>query len=67
MKYVEWKEQFSVGRELMDWQHKTIIKLINKLIEAKNQDCEPEVISDAFSELTEYTNEHFGNEERLPL
>jgi len=61
---IKWHDHFSVGSELIDSQHKTLIASINKLYSAfKNNNYN--AIGDILNELKNYTIFHFGTEEHL--
>ncbi len=65
MDYISWKEEYSVGNEMLDNQHKKIFALINKLYEAfmnKTEKIDGEKI---MLELVDYSKTHFGQEEQL--
>jgi hemerythrin len=62
---IVWSDQYSVGVEKIDAQHKQIIDMINLLQDAlakKNASAE---IKQVLVSLAEYANTHFGYEERL--
>jgi hemerythrin-like metal-binding protein len=53
-----WKEEYSVGNDLLDAQHRRLIELVNRV------DGE-ESLDDILAELERYAEEHFRDEERL--
>jgi len=59
-----WNDAYSVGIELIDNQHKELIKLINKLYRLY-LNRETENIFEIISALKDYTHYHFGTEEKL--
>ena len=63
--YVEWKDEYSVGIESIDRQHKKLIALINNLQTAVNYSAGAEFEQEALDELVDYTKTHFGYEEEL--
>ena len=65
MEKIIWNNSFSVGVQELDKQHKKLINLINNLIEMKDAKVDSEIISDALTEMTKYTLEHFEAEEKL--
>ena len=65
MEKIVWDNNYSVGVQNLDEQHKRIIEIINKLIGAKDATVDSEIISDALSEMTKYASEHFETEEKL--
>ena len=63
--YVEWKDEYSVGIDSIDRQHKKLIALINSLQTAVNYSAGAEYEQEALDELVDYTKTHFGYEEEL--
>lgn len=63
--YVEWKDEYSVGIESIDRQHKKLIGLINSLQTAVNYSAGAEFEREALDELVDYTRTHFSYEEDL--
>ena len=65
MEKIMWNNNFSVGVQNLDEQHKKIIKILNKLIEMNDTTVDSEIISDTLTEMTKYASEHFEAEEKL--
>ena len=63
--YVEWKDEYSVGIESIDRQHKKLLSLINQLQTAVDYSTGDEFERDALDELVDYTKTHFSYEEGL--
>ncbi len=63
--YVEWKDEYSVGIESIDRQHKKLVALINSLQTAVNYSAGAEYEQEALDALVDYTRTHFGYEEEL--
>ena len=63
MKKIEWSKNLSVGIELIDDQHKMLIKHLNDLSEAIDNTQGPKVIGKTLNFLIDYTNFHFSTEE----
>ena len=58
-----WDDRWSIGDELIDSQHKELVKLVNELvISCDNKKAD---ISAALSFLVQYTITHFDDEEKL--
>lgn len=61
-----WNENFNTGHELIDEQHRTLVKLLNELartlVEQKYS-----VVNSSFDELEAYANMHFADEEAVWL
>lgn len=63
--YVEWKDEYSVGIESIDQQHRKLIGLINSLQTAVNYSAGADFEREALDELVDYTKTHFSYEESL--
>ncbi len=67
---ITWKEEYSVGYEKFDEQHKKLINILNEIEPLlRNEDLSDEElyveISDILTELLDYTDYHFESEEKL--
>jgi len=56
-------EEYSVGINIIDQQHKILVDLINRLSDAINTEAASLIITSLFQELTDYTKLHFKTEE----
>lgn len=65
VKRYEWDESWETGNQLIDSQHKEFIRRINNLLEACSLGKGRDEIFSAAQFLTEYTDKHFGDEEKL--
>ncbi len=63
--YVEWKDEYSVGLDSIDLQHKKLLSLINQLQTAVDYSTGQEFEREALDELVNYTKTHFAFEEGL--
>jgi hemerythrin len=63
--YVEWKDEYSVGIESIDQQHKKLLGLINQLQTAVDYSTSDEFEREALDDLVDYTKTHFTYEEGL--
>jgi len=63
--YIEWKDEYSVGIDSIDQQHRKLINLINQLSTAVDYSTGEEFEREALAELVEYTKTHFVYEEGL--
>ena len=61
--YLQWKDEYSVGIESIDQQHKKLINLINQLQTAVKYSTGEEFEREALNELVDYTKTHFSYEE----
>ncbi len=62
---IKWHDHFSVNSELIDSQHKQLIRMINELYTAFKSIDRQEAIAAIIIELKAYTVFHFQTEERL--
>lgn len=65
MELIDWKDDYLVHIGEIDEQHKRLVNIINKLIEAMDEGQGCEMLETVFKELIEYTQTHFANEENL--
>ena len=63
MEKVCWKDEYSVGVEKFDHQHRHLFEITNKLIEHLVVSRNPMVVSDTLKEMINYAREHFADEE----
>ena len=63
--YLEWKDEYSVGIDSIDQQHKRLVNLINQLHTAVHYSTGEEFEREALDELVDYTKTHFSYEEGL--
>lgn len=63
--YVEWKDEYSVGIDSIDRQHKKLIGLINSLQTAIDYSAGADYEQEALDALVDYTKTHFSYEEDL--
>ncbi len=65
MALLEWNDELSVGIEMIDKQHKILIRAINLLAMAVKHNSSHSLMSDIFRTLVDYTDTHFAYEEEL--
>ena len=63
--FIQWKDEYNVGIDSIDQQHKKLVNLINKLQTAIDYSTGEEFEHEALNELVDYTKTHFGYEEGL--
>jgi hemerythrin-like metal-binding protein len=63
--YIEWKDEYSVGIDSIDQQHKKLLNLINQLQTAVDYSTGEQFEREALDELVDYTKTHFTYEEGL--
>lgn len=67
---VKWKDEFSVGYEKFDEQHKELIDILNSLEDIiKDKDLHSDLfydhVNDILNEILDYTEYHFRSEEEV--
>jgi len=60
---LEWKEEYAMGFEQIDSQHRKIFNIINNLNAALKEQHGKDVIADTLNELVQYADYHFKYEE----
>ncbi len=63
--FFEWKQEYSVGIDSIDQQHKKLLGLINQLQTAVDFSTGEEFEREALDQLLDYTKTHFSYEEGL--
>lgn len=63
--YIEWKADYATGLEIVDAQHRSLIRIINELYSDIGEGRGDVVLQRVFGELRRYAEHHFGTEERL--
>jgi hemerythrin len=67
MEQIVWSDNYSVGVELFDEQHKRLIIMLNKMIKDPGATTSSETVSDVLTHMTSYAQEHFKSEEHLMI
>jgi hemerythrin len=67
MPFAEWSDEFSVGVEEIDDDHKRLLRLLKELQTAVEAGERREVLGKVLDELIHYVNYHFAHEEALFL
>lgn len=65
VQFLVWKDDYSVGVEILDRQHKQIFDTINTYYNSMLDLCPREMVLKTLKSLQEYTHIHFQEEERL--
>lgn len=65
MRVIEWTNDFALGIDEIDEQHRTLVGMINALDARTHCDSEPETMRRLLAQLGDYVRDHFGLEERL--
>jgi hemerythrin len=63
----EWKPEYSVGVESVDWEHQQLFAMMNELHDAIESGHAVQAGPMILTGLIAYTREHFANEENLML
>jgi len=60
-----WQEEYSVGHEIVDQEHRRLFELANVILAIDNPNGQIKLVKDSVKELFEYMKVHFENEESL--
>lgn len=63
--FLVWKEQYNVGVEQLDADHKSIFETINTYYENIQNNTNPAIIYTILKKLQKYTRTHFKHEEEV--
>ena len=63
--YVSWKDEYSVGNNVLDAQHQAMFRLLNDLHEALEEGKSDKPVEALVEEAIQYAAIHFRTEERL--
>ena len=64
-RFLEWKDDYNVGIDSIDQQHRKLVNLINQLQTAVDYSTGEQFEREALNELVDYTKTHFAHEEGL--
>lgn len=62
---MKWSDDLSVGVDMIDSQHKSLINAVNELFDACSKGLGRKKISETMEFMKKYTVTHFGDEEKL--
>lgn len=62
-KLIQWSDDYSVGVSILDEQHKSIIRMVNKIHAYITSGASSEEISEILNQMTQYAMNHFRTEE----
>lgn len=65
MEGLDWKQEYSVGVEILDRQHQYLLGILNDLIEHSQEPKAPGAVSEALYKMNRYAHIHFLTEERF--
>lgn len=64
MDVIKWTENLSVNNALIDYQHKELIRLLNRLIINRDAENQQILVGEILSDLLSYIKKHFTDEEK---
>jgi len=62
-----WSEEFELGCENIDSQHRKLFALVSNLVEACTDGYDTKILNDTLNFLVEYTVQHFTDEENFQM
>jgi methyl-accepting chemotaxis protein len=62
---INWDASIELGIKVFDTQHRRLVELINDLNRAMKLRKSREILTGIFAELVDYTQRHFGDEEKM--
>lgn len=65
MSLIVWRDEFSVGVESVDHEHRELIELINKLDDAMQNDIQHDTVVSSLGEIYAQVASHFALEEKI--
>jgi hemerythrin-like metal-binding protein len=65
MPLIDWSDRYSVGHPAMDHDHRMLVRIVNRLHQARLAEEDPAVVAETISALRRYVEDHFAREERL--
>ena len=63
--FFKWIDSYSVGNETIDYQHKKLIEIINKLYSSFVDQNTNDIMENLLEELIDYTIYHFDTEKKI--
>ncbi len=64
---IKWSSKYEIGHPEIDAQHQIFVKIIQKLIAAKDSNGDKHLIESLFAELLKYAEFHFCSEENIMI
>ena len=65
MSLIAWRDEFSLGIEAVDHEHREMIELINELDESMQSDASQDSVVEALGEIYAQIAAHFALEEKM--
>jgi hemerythrin len=63
MVHLQWKDRYNINFMEIDEQHRSLLVVLNELIDLVGERGDPEVVGDIFRRLCQYALIHFATEE----
>jgi len=63
MVHIQWKDRYNINFMEIDDQHKSLLEILNELIDLVGERGDPEVVTGIFHRLCQYALTHFATEE----
>jgi len=67
MDFFNWNSSFELGIEVIDSQHRELVRMINELDRALRRHTARDILSELLDELIDYSKYHFSTEEKYML
>ncbi len=65
MALIDWNESYDLKIEIIDQQHRTLAKMINKFYDEITQKSNKDLISELIQNMKSYAQTHFSTEENM--
>ncbi len=62
---IQWSNEYELGDEVIDFQHKKLVLLLNQLHDATESNTQELLVEICLDELVKYTQTHFTQEESI--
>jgi len=62
---IEWKEEYEIGVAHIDFQHRKLVNLLERLRQSLGQGLDNPVVGTTLKSIVDYTQSHFADEEKL--
>lgn len=62
---IQWSSDYELGDEVVDFQHKKLVLLLNQLHDAVESNTQQLLVEISLDELVKYTQTHFTQEESI--
>ncbi len=67
MSEIEWKNEYSIGVEEIDFEHRIFVKIIRKIENAIQKESSERKVERLIQELIKYASFHFQSEENIMM